>query len=369
MSVKKAYKRYTTRKKKKSIQKSGSWLKAIILAFILILIIRTFIFQTFIIQNSSMEANLFPGEMVCINKLCYGSRIPMTLLSIPIISLRSSSASPKYYLTWIELPYYRLHGYDNVKHNEIIAFNYPEEYGVPVDKKTVYVKRCVALPGDTLQIKHNNLYINGKITDIKNIQFKYNVSAKGKQISKDIFEKYEISEGGKTSQYGEYELYLTDTKASELKRNKEIRNVERDSSEQDEFTGQLFQSRTLTKWTLQNYGPIIIPKAGKEMEINLKNICLYDTLITRYENKQLEIDGVNILIDGQPVQHYTFKNNYYFVLDDNRDNSKDSRYWGLLPESYIIGKVNFIFFSMNPEKKGFKKVRWNRAFKKINTQE
>jgi signal peptidase I len=345
-------------------KKTGSWLKAIVFALLIVLIIRVFFLQTIVMQSSTMESNLFSGDVVVINKVAYGPRIPITPFSVPFSPIRTENTSPKYFSDWFQIPYYRLPGFSNFSRNDIIAFNYPEEQSIPIDKKLVYLKRCVALPGDTLKIINNKLIINHKTVQVDNIQFKYKISCKNRNLPHDFFSKYNINEGGLVSKYGEYELYLTNKQADDLNKNAEILSIEIDSSAIMHNDGDLYPLGKFN-WTHGNYGPVIIPKTGKTIRLNINNISVYDSLITRYEGKKLELKGSDIYINDKKVDRYTFKNNYFFVLDDNRDNSKDSRHWGFLPESHIIGKASFVLFSANPQKKAFKKIRWSRFFKPI----
>jgi signal peptidase I len=343
--------------------KKGSWFKAILIAIMLLIIIRVFIFQTFVIQSSSMSANLLSGDWVVINKLSYGSRLPITLLSIPYTPDRTSSTSEKYFLDYIQFPYYRLSGYSKVNRNDILAFNYPYEQDVPFDKKIVLVKRCMGLAGDTLTIKNNVVYVNRTKTDIDNIQLEYRVKIKNKILKQSLIDKYDIYEGGPVNNYGEYDLYLTQRNVKSLKSENDIISIQKGKNLSNSDKTYVFPHDSKYKWTLDNYGSIIVPKAGDKLELNLKNISIYRDLLEKYENCTVTVSGDSILINNMHLQSYYVKNNYYFVLDDNRDNAKDSRLWGFLPESHIIGKVSFIIMSFNSSEK--KSIRWKRTFKCI----
>ncbi len=311
-----------------------------------------------------MAGSLMPGDWVIINKLAYGPRLPITLFALPFTSLRTSSSSGKYYLDWIKLPYYRMTGYDKIKAKDIIAFNSPFEEEAPLDMRIAFTKRCVGLPGDTLRIINNRLFVNRAEMKIENAQFEYSVKIKGRYLSKSTIEKYHISEGSEISAYGDYDLFLSESQADSLKLDKSIVKVI--SEPVINFDkGYVFPHDLRLKWTLNNYGPIIIPKAGKQLNLNARNILIYFSLLEKYEGCSVSYSDDSIFINKKFVKSYLFKNNYYFVLDDNRDNSKDSRLWGFLPEDHIIGKVSFILTSFDPSASGLSTIRWKRIFKKL----
>ena len=233
--------------------------------------------------------------------------------------------------------------------------------GNAFDKKIILVKRCMGLPGDTLSIKNNIVYVNHKKSDIENIQLEYRVKVKTKSLKQAIIDKYDISEGGQINNFGEYDLYLTRNFAQSMKSEKEIISINKGRSLSNSDKTYVFPHDSKFKWTLDNYGPIKIPKAGDKLVLNMSNISLYRDLLEKYENCSITVSGDSIFINNKHLQSYYLKHNYYFVLDDNRDNAKDSRHWGFLPESHIIGKVSFVIFSFNSSEK--KAIRWNRFFK------
>jgi signal peptidase I len=351
---------------KKSLLKSFlGWTSSFVLAFVIILLIRALVFQTVIIQSSAMAANLIPGDWVLINKLPFGARLPVTPLTIPFSTPRTTSTVEKDYLNWFSLPYYRIHGLKKINNNDIIAFNYPGEQDIPVDMQIVYVRRCVALPGDTLKISNGILYINRKLIEISNVQYEYLVKVKVKELSKYLIDKYKLREGSEISNYGDYNLYISKEQAESLKKEKEIASVTRERKYIGYDKSYVFPNDASLVWTLDNYGPIIIPAKGNQLIINRRNLTIYREIIERYEGHNVSVINDSIYIDDKPLRTYFFKNNYYFVLDDNRDNSKDSRIWGFLPEDHIIGKVSMIISSFDPEASGFSKIRWDRIFKSL----
>jgi signal peptidase I len=337
-----------------------SWVKAIILATVIILLIRVFVFQTVVLSSSSMAGNLMPGDWVLINKVVYGPRLPITPLVVPFKTLQTKQERGNYYLDWISLPYLRIKGLGNIKRNDILVFNYPVEDDLPIDIKIINVKRCVALPGDTLKITDNILFINNKKVTIKNTQFEYFVKVKGKSLKRSLIDKYQISEGGEISNYGEYELFLTSWQADSLKKENSIVKIIREAKFSNSDKNQIFPHNSKIDWTLDNFGPVIIPKAGEKLSINKRSLVIYREMLEKYEKCRISVSNDSIYIDKKYTQYYIPKLNYFFVLDDNRDNAKDSRLWGFLPESHIIGKVSFIIASIDPSASGFSKIRWNR---------
>ncbi len=353
-------------KKPKPIRKKkSSWLWAIVIALFILLFVRLFIFQTYVIQNSSMSGNLLPGDWVIIDKTVFGPRFPITIISLPFSPLITKTSSPKYYLKWPQLPYYRIPGLGYIKHNDVIAFNYPLEEYTPVDKKIVYVKRCIGLPGDTIQIKNNKVLINQKNVTIDNVLYEYKLNFKEKIIPEELLKKYGIDEGGPLNNYGEYFLYLSEEKAENLKSENSVISIKKNTKNYLVDNSVIFPHNPLSKWTLQNFGPLIIPKAGERISFSKNNIQFYSEILEKYEKCTVSIKHDSVYLNNLPLQSYFFKYDYYFVLDDNRDNGKDSREWGFLPVTNVIGKVSRVLISFDPSSKDFLKIRYNRIFKKL----
>jgi signal peptidase I len=329
----------------------ANWLIATLIAVMVLLFIRLFILQIFVVHSSSMSSNLVSGDWVVVNKLAYGPRIPSTLLSIPFSPERTSLASKNYFLDLIQLPYFRLPGYSRIKRHDIILFNYPNDSEVPFDKKIRMVKRCMGLPGDTLAIKNNTVFINGKENDIENIQLEYRVKVKNRILKQELLDKYNIVEGGLVSKFGEYDLYLSKQAAKGLSTEKNIEYVRKGKYLSNTDETYVFPHDSRISWTLSNYGPIVIPKAGSKIVLNSSNISIYRDILEKYEHCTITVNGDSVLINNKYLRSYYLKNNYYFVLDDNRDNAKDSRLWGFLPESHIIGKASFIICSVGSSTK------------------
>ena len=240
----------------------------------------------------------------------------------------------------------------------------PVEYGeiitCPTDRRENYVKRCVGLPGQTLQIKNRIVYLNGKANkEPDNVQYSYYVKLKG-QMPTELMDELGISNEDMASlnQYGY--LPLTQKAAKKLAARKDI--VADIRLNTDAQTGDLYPLNAYTGWTRDNYGPVWIPKKGATVKLNMKNIAVYERPIRAYEHNDLKVKNGQIYINGRLAHSYTFKMDYYWMMGDNRHNSADSRYWGFVPEDHIVGKPIFIWWSHNPDHPGFSGIRWSRLF-------
>ena len=313
-----------------------------------------------------MEKSLLAGDFIFVNKIKYGSRLPITILSIPFSDTKIPFTNLSSYVDWFQLPYIRLPAFSEINNNDVIVFNYPAQTDVPIDKKTKYIKRCVAIPGDTLEINNKNVFINNnEINFGENIQFNYRVITDGKKISNGILSKYNITEGGIIAGIGVYDFPLPPKVADSMKKEPFIRNIRVLKELQGYGSIITFPQSKFFLWNQDYFGPVVIPKAGNTVNISYKNIALYKRIIEIYEGNCLEVKDLKVYINDEEATDYTFKMNYYFVMDDNRDNSKDSRYWGFVPESHIIGKAVFIWLSLDKDKRFFRKIRWRRMFRVI----
>jgi signal peptidase I len=397
---------YTDPDKVEKVKKTWlrEWVDAIIFAVVAATIIRIFFIEAYTIPTSSMEKSLLVGDYLFVSKVSYGPRVPMTPLSFPFVHhTLPLTTTTKSYLEWIELPYYRFPGLSNIKHNDAVVFNYPDgdtlslkfqsnisyyslvrEYGRarvsrdqrnfgeitarPVDKRENYIKRCVGLPGDSLQIIDQQVFLNGTAAENpEKIQFKYIVNTDGSKINPKILDRLEITEGGSTSNRGEFVFFLTDEVAEELERLPNVKRVTRYKEPAGKKNSDLFPHNDITDWNLDNFGPIYIPKAGDEISLSLENIDLFKRIIVAYEGNTLDIIDGRIYINGTESVTYTIKMNYYWMMGDNRHNSADSRYWGFVPDDHIVGKAVFIWLSLDENKSLFNgKIRWGNMLRLVN---
>ncbi|MDR2293121.1 MAG: signal peptidase I [Prevotellaceae bacterium] len=368
------------------------WIDAIIFAVIAVTFIRMFFVEAYTIPTGSMEKSLLIGDYLFVDKVTYGPRIPNTPLSFPLVhNVLPLTQITKSYLEWIKLDYKRLAGLRNIKRDDIVVFNFPHgdtvlignpamdfydwrrtfgknhilkksDYTVrPVDKKDHYVKRCIAIPGDTVKIIDGDVYVNGeKQKEIPQKQYRYRIQTDGRPIPNKIWKEMDISMSDRRNIMDG--ITLTAENVEKIKKMPNTVNIERVKNDPDPSLFP-FDKRN---WNIDNYGPVWIPKKGTTIELTLDNLPFYKRIIDIYENNDLEIKDSEIFINGEKTDSYTFKMDYYWMMGDNRHNSLDSRYWGYVPEDHIVGRPMFIWFSSDPEKSFPKNIRWKRLFKGIN---
>ncbi|MCX6256580.1 MAG: signal peptidase I [Bacteroidia bacterium] len=297
--------------------------------FIIFLIIRTFIISWVFVPDDSMNPDFKKGDLLFINKLSYGARIPKTVLCIPFTD---------HYLDWISIPYFRIPALAGIKRNDLVAFNYPVKHDIPVDRKPECIKRCIGLPGDHLKISDKEIFIGETLLNCNYAGFTWRIVTDGKGLPGSLLEKYKIHHVSEIIESSIYDAGMTCLTAQELRKEKGIRDVRilRINSTNEV---RMYPGSDHFSWTRDNYGPLVIPAKGMTIPMNSVNMDLYSTIIYNYEKNNVLIQDGKIFINGIESATYTFKMNYYFVLDDNRDHANDSRYWGFLPEDHIIGKA------------------------------
>lgn len=370
-------------KEVKPKSKLREWWDAILFAVVAATLIRWLIMEAYTIPTPSMENSLLVGDFLFVSKFHYGTRTPKTPLQIPLTHQKIWFTEIPSYLEWIQLPQYRLPGFSEVKHNDVVVFNVPGMYEnnwglpqsqwkkYPVDLKTNYIKRCMGLPGDVLEIKDRQVYVNGEATPLPpNMQYSYSISSKD-EINERNLEKLGLGE----EDYGaqrvsatevRYQMFLTDKAAEQIKALPYINSIQINSRKADFSDPSIFGASKYRKGNGDNLPPLTIPKEGMTLPINDSTLAIYGSTIVDYDhNDDAKIADGKLLIDGKEVTSYTFNQNYYFMMGDNRHNSHDSRYWGFVPEDHIVGKGFFIWLSIDPNKGAFSKIRWNRFFNLI----
>lgn len=386
--------------KETPIKKSPTreWTEAIIFAVFAATFIRMFLIEAYTIPTSSMEGSLLVGDFLFVSKTNYGARTPMTPIHFPLVHNKIPRTNAESYSTAIKWPYYRLPGFQKVKRYDPVVFNFPEgdtvAYGQgnyanyvrmnytnyyslrfrhgaqvdnpvffktltrPIDKRDNYIKRCVGLPGETFQIVNRTIIVDGDtLQKAQKQQFLYTIVTNG-GINTKILEDWgiEMGNGENQVQGSTYYLYIND---EQVKKIKALDNVV-SAQITDNEGGRVFPNDPKNfKWTNSDFGPLKIPAKGETVQLSLENIALYERVIDVYENHDFEKKDGKIYIDGKEASSYTFEQDYYFMMGDNRHNSEDSRVWGFVPEDHIVGKPLFIWFS----NKGGMDIRWERIFR------
>ena len=394
-----------------------SWIDAIVFALIAVYFINLYLFQNYQIPTSSLEKSLLVGDFLFVSKASYGPRIPNTPFSFPLVqhTFPEIMGGGKSYIEKPQWKYRRLKGWDSVTKGDIVVFNFPAGdtvatkmqnpdyytlcylYGRnmvhsrkdifgdivwrPVDRRENYVKRCVATPGDTLQIRNNVIYINGKIEDNhEGVQFNYYVQTNGSMITESMFEKLHISKDDQHAVLGNNpnELFLLTSLGFDV--NKPIYHfpmtynaktlLEKQAMivkimlEPEQVGGRVFPLKANYGWSRDNFGPLYIPKKGATVALTMENLPIYEQIIRNYECNTLEVKDNTIYINHKASDSYTFKMDYYWMMGDNRHNSADSRFWGFVPEDHIVGRPVLVWLSLDKDKSLFQgKIRWNRFFK------
>ncbi|MBR0531700.1 MAG: signal peptidase I [Bacteroidales bacterium] len=377
------------------------WLDAIIFATVVVTFINIFFFQAFKIPSSSMESSLYTGDHLFVSKLAYGPKVPQTPLTIPFT--HNVIFGKESYSTLIQNKYRRLKGFGHVKRGDYVVFNFPhgdtvltrfpsEDYYAwvrnagrdytianggpvkvrPMDKEDHYVKRCVAVAGDTLSVRDGLVWIDGEKQEVyPGVQLTYKVVTNGQKINTRTVEKLGLN----TSELlydpnlpGYPAMPLTASMLEEIKGYSAVESVEPNLDVfppdfPDSYLS-IFPFTEDSKWTRDNFGPLWIPAKGATVELSVSNLPLYERIITSYEGHDLKVAGDgSIFIDGEKVSSYTFGQDYYFMMGDNRHNSLDSRYWGFVPEDHVVGKPSIVWLSTDSGRKFPNSIRWRRFFK------
>lgn len=409
----------------------SEWINSITFAVVGATLIHTFIIQPFTIPTSSMEKSMLIGDYLLVSKLSYGPNVPNTPLSIPFMhNILLGTKNTKSYNSFIQLGYNRLPGFNKVKNNDIVVFNYPVDdmqADMPFDKKTHYVKRCVGIGGDSLQIINQKIYVNNveqPLPDRSHGQYSYIVKTNGTGfrqkflLEHDITEAYPlyaydfdlneeelklfkqqpfirhiekidtlnsatnnyhvISQGkqiganvletynGTVSEFAYFFMMLTDENAKKLASLTNVIHVKTPELLESQKGNYMFPKGNNYNWTTDNYGPIYIPAQGSTINLTTENYNLYKEIIENYESNKVTFKGDSIFINDSLQTTYTFNMNYYWMMGDNRHNSLDSRFWGFVPEDHVVGKPVFNWLSIDPNKSGLDKIRWKRLFTVIH---
>ncbi|MGL5772284.1 MAG: signal peptidase I [Bacteroidales bacterium] len=394
------------------VKRVMEWVDAILFALIAVYFINTFFFQNYQIPTSSLEKTLLVGDYLFVSKCNYGSRIPNTPLAFPLAQHTLPILNTKSYIENPQWEYKRLKGFEKVERGNIVVFNFPAGdtvalkqqnpdyytlcslYGRervwtdkatfgeivwrPIDRRENYVKRCVGIAGDTLQIINNDVYIDGvKQARPKEMQLNYYIVTDGTQFTDMQFRKLGVSVEDRSfvrdpnllaylnipQNTVVYDLPLTSEALALIKQFSFVKNV---VVQPGFINGSTYPLTPDNTWTIDNYGPIWIPKKGATIKLTEANYPVYERVIRTYEDNQLEKRNGKYIINGIETDEYTFKMDYFWMMGDNRMNSADSRSWGFVPEDHVVGKPIFIWMSLDKDRGWFDgKIRFNRLFKLV----
>jgi signal peptidase I len=389
-----AVKRY----KKKSWRE---WVDAAIFAVVAATLIRTFVFEAYTIPSGSMEKTLLIRDFLFVSKLSYGPRIPNTPLSVPFVHNYLPILNTKSYSELIELPYIRWFA-TAPKRGDVVVFNFPagdtvihatdfeslnpyidikrradrgspedkailadpENYPIvvhPVDKTDNYIKRCVGVSGDMLEIKDDVVYDNGVKQELPPYsELNYIVTVTTQFFDQDVMKKeydvdFDKQEYSSTGRPNEYRMLLTKKAKDKMLQNGFAKSIIVDSAYNGRG-GEVFPYDTAHRWTRENFGPVWIPKKNTPLKLTAENFSIYERAIRVYEKNDFYMANGKFYLNGKEVTEYTFKMDYYWMMGDNRQGSQDSRYWGFVPEDRIVGKAWMIWFSWDGG------PRWKRLF-------
>lgn len=389
------------------------WIDAIVFAVVAATIIRTFVAEAYTIPTPSMEKTLLVGDFLFVSKFHYGARIPNTPLAIPFFHHTIPVLNIKSYSEAIKLPYAKLPGFQKVKRNDMVVFNFPagdtvalerqevSYYDImrsaknelaqqgfsgltpweavrktftvtsrPVDKRENYIKRCVGVPGDSLEIINGILFVNGsKAYEPEEYETTWLLNA-GTTLSPSFFAENNITDRIENFEAGKYALNLPRHKAAEFKKmfgKDSIRKFVLPLKEDQDKIGSIYPNEPrYYHWNVDQFGPVVIPYAGMTVSLNDSTWPRYERIISVYEGNEVKREGNKFIINGKETNTYEIKMNYYWMMGDNRHNSQDSRYWGFVPEDHIVGKAWFIWLSIDQQADIFHKVRWWRLFSSIH---
>jgi len=366
--------------------KSREWVDSLLFAVIAATLIRWATFEAYVIPSPSMEHSLLVGDYLFVSKLHYGPITPQTPLQVPLTHQTVPIFNFKSYSELIQLPTYRLPGFSSIKRNDVVVFHVPHEQQYPADLRTNYIKRCIAIAGDTLEIRQGQIFLNGKpgpIAGAPQTTYFLEVETPNDEVRQALHDQgvvdYDQPDGipaaGTSPETGKvgYIISCPATVAEYFRKQPFVKSLTVTAPEVQlfpdvaDFHVSEAMSAVQRKWQLDSFGPLPIPKKGQTIALTPANAAIYYKIVSQYEhNADITWKDGMIQQKGQPLTSYTIKQNYYWMMGDNRHNSEDSRFWGFVPEDHIVGKAVLIWLSLDPFGDATHKVRWGRLFHTID---
>lgn len=360
-------------KPKKSFAKE--WFEAIVFAVFCATFVRWIFMEAYVIPTGSMERSLLIGDFLFVSKAEYGPRTPQTPLQVPLTHQTIWGTEIPSYIPGVSLGSLRLPSLGKVERNDVVVFNYPvdDHYNQrrdgeyhPMDLKTHYIKRCVAIAGETIEVRGTQVYVNGEISENPPLmQHQYFVET-SESIRERIFDKYNIDPPNRERYPGGYGIHMPQSVAQEIEKLPFVSNVTLQMIPEDRPEPNIFPNATYFPWNRDFFGPLTVPARGMSIEVTEENLAMYGSTIQNYEgNESVEINEDKLVVNGETLTSYTFKKDYYFMMGDNRHASDDSRYWGFVPEDNIVGEASFIWMSWDANGSFLNRIRWGRLFNGI----
>ena len=365
----------------------GEWVSSILFAVVAATIVHTYVMQPFTIPTSSLEKTLLVGDFLFVSKFHYGARTPMTAVAFPMVHDTIPILKSKSYLKDLQIPYFRFPGFQKIKQNDIVVFSWPPDTLTnitnprskvdikPLDKKSNYVKRCVGLPGDSLEVRDGYVYINGTKNELPGrakLQFGYAFRTENPLNPSFAAEQYDITDlypMDNPPSYRVFRAMMTDASYERFKNYPGMDTIFKTTAKKDVSDLSTFPQSPYYQWNTDYFGAMYIPKAGASVAITAETLPLYRRIIEVYEGSEMGIEnkisqsGTQVLLNGNPLTSYTFKLDYYWLMGDNRNNSQDARMWGFVPFTHVVGKPVLVWMSWNSNAKGImNKIRWERLF-------
>ncbi|HEX8350728.1 MAG TPA: signal peptidase I [Hymenobacter sp.] len=362
------------------------WRGALVFAIVAATLIRWSAVEAYTIPTPSMEHSLMVGDYLFVSRLHYGPITPQTPLQVPLTHQTLWGTSLKSYSDLIQLPTYRFPGFSSIQRNDVVVFHVPHEQQLPADMRTHLIKRCVAVAGDTLEIRKGQVWLNGQpslaagepqTTYFMEVESPDDAVRQALQVQgvADYNEPDGVPKATTNPETGKLGFFIScpASEAAYFRQQPYVKTLTVPQPRVDlfpdvaDFNNSDATSAAPHHWQLDSYGPLPVPKKGQTIALTPANAAIYYKIVAQYEhNTGISWKDGMIQQNGRPLTHYTIKQNYYFMMGDNRHNSEDSRFWGFVPEDHVVGKAVFVWLSIDPNADLLHKIRWSRVFQPIS---